>query len=674
MVSTLPETPVISPGQNPFTVAKADNFGRDEIVRLWAEPPNAWADILPSGTSTARILVGGKGCGRTHIMRYHAITSLEDAGRPNTPSLAFWIPLSGLTASKYSGKGWDALSWTRVFGYALELYVAQHVLHAILEADLPVAESVLARAVFSALQLESRRRPTTLRGLSRLLMALQVEVSSATNRVPIDPNAVIQIRAEPGHLVMALANGLRSANPNWREARILYMFDEFELIPTELQTYLQSLLRESTVVATVIIGSRHHGLRTYRTLTGEENRVGSEFTRIELDRINAERPRVYRRFAKLLIVRRLAPTHMPALVARGTDDKQLDWLHAKLQPMPRLSPLAPASQFTFLSDESRSRPYFGRLMTQLRDSGHSSVADAVFALLCAPQHPLLEKANILLFYRAWSSSPEPNLLDAAEEFQADSSRVIPRTHPMPGDRSEVFDKYLEDLTAQLYRDGGRTLPYAGLDTFIDMSEGHPRNLLNLFSHTFDAALFRDEVPFGPNAISIDTQTRGAKAASDWFIDDVVGPGDDARAVTRFLDNLGNLMRELRFSDKPYESSCSAFSVDLGACGDETRRVLDLATGWSLLVPLPHKDKNSKRIITKFQISGMIAPRWDLPIHRRGTLSLLPGNVDAMCSRDGDSEYAELRRSRLSGVRAPFHGRPARREASEESDVFQTRLF
>ena len=598
----------------------------------------------------------------------------KDATQPTT--LAFWVPLSGLNASKFRGKGWEPEVWTRIFGYDLELQVAQHVLDQVRKIGVALDEKLLAKSVCSILtSLEARRWPSTLAGLQKLMFEFQRSVELPINELPMNPNASVQVHAGPGKLLQTLANGLRDARSGWESVRTVYMFDELELIPQEHQEYLQSLVREITTSATVILGSRLHGLRTLKTLTGEENREGSEFRLIELDTMNANRRRDYRHFAKALLVRRLSERYVPERLKAATEERQFDWLQKSLLSTPRLRPLAPVGQFAFLKPESATRPYFAKLRTKLRahlaPAKRQREADEIIDQLAFPDHPLLEKANILIFYRSWAGQPDSDLMAEARKIRAEAGSYISGKVARSGRHREIFDKYADDLAAQIYREDHKSVPYAGLTAFIEMSEGNPRNLINLLYHAFAAARFHGEQPFEGVPISIEAQRRGVNSASEWFITDAIGAGDEARAVTRFLDRLGNLMREVRFADKPYESSCSAFSVDVDACSAQAQRILDLATGWSLLLRRSHKDKNSKRIIHKFQISGMLAPRWDLPIHRRGTFALLPPDVDKLCSTNGDQAYADVVRRHLSTMTAPFSHRFSR---PKQTGVRQDELF
>src|SRR6266852_2835425 len=70
-----------------------------------------------------------------------------------------------------------------------------------------------------------------------------------------------------------------------------------------------------------------------------------------------------------------------------------------------------------------------------------------------------------------------------------------------------------------------------------------------------------------------------------------------------IKHLGTLFRTLRFSDKPSECSCTSFSCDLSRVSVETRRILDIAQKWSLLIAVSdRRDWGSDRIGEQFQLN------------------------------------------------------------------------
>jgi hypothetical protein len=90
--------------------------------------------------------------------------------------------------------------------------------------------------------------------------------------------------------------------------------------------------------------------------------------------------------------------------------------------------------------------------------------------------------------------------------------------------------------------------------------------------------------------------------------------------------------------------------------DETRRLLDIAQKWSLLIAVPERrDRSSERIDEHFQLNPMLAPRWDLAIFRRGVLGLTPDECNAIFDESKQSEFTRALQARESRMNAPSFG-------------------
>lgn len=133
------------------------------------------------------------------------------------------------------------------------------------------------------------------------------------------------------------------------------------------------------------------------------------------------------------------------------------------------------------------------------------------------------------------------------------------------------------------------------------------------------------------------------------------PGIDGITIRAAVSRLATLFREVRFADKPSECSVIAFSTDLSKVTREAARIIDLAEQWSLLVSIigGQRDKNSRRIDAKYELNRMLSPYWDLPIHRRGTLTLTPEIVTSIFDGTRADRFDTLLPSFTRNMVAPW---------------------
>lgn len=70
--------------ENPFSVTKASHLTDAEILEQWVEFDRKDKSLLRSLASPVpAILVGGKGCGKTHMLRYYSfqLQRMRGAGK-----------------------------------------------------------------------------------------------------------------------------------------------------------------------------------------------------------------------------------------------------------------------------------------------------------------------------------------------------------------------------------------------------------------------------------------------------------------------------------------------------------------------------------------------------------------------------------------------------------------
>lgn len=286
---------------------------------------------------------------------------------------------------------------------------------------------------------------------------------------------------------------------------------------------------------------------------------------------------------------------------------------------------------------SEARRHFDILRDKLNAAGYNDV-DKTVDLISVPDYPILEKVNLLILYRTLARTRD--LVPLAAEI---ASKCASFLDGHKGSYASVVTHYRADLAAQLRRENGAKQLYLGLDNFIAMSAGLPRALLTTLRSIFDWSTYNEEDPLRTGHISIDAQYRGVNEASEWFFNNMRKAGTDGTLVQSATDRLARLFRENRFADRPAECSLNTFSVAEHQLSAEARRVLNLAENRSFVNRIAggQKYKNSKQIQSKFQIHPMLCPRWQLPLGRRGALSLSTEAANAIFECDREKDFLVL---------------------------------
>jgi len=658
---------------NPFDVTKAVDFDDQQIHGYWVDLPGGagFRDLVKPTSPMPMFVLGGKGSGKTHLLRYfsYSLQKLRHAipieGVREDGYIGVYLRCGGLNASRFIGKGQSAEAWATLFQQYTDIWLAQLFLGIVKDAvpatTISGVEKSLCEAVVEMFDIPPQTTPQTCLDLAAFLRDWQRTLDIAINNAAISRQLDAEIRITPGRLVFGVPRLVAKFLPELHGIQVLYLIDELENLTESQQRYINTLIREKEAPCSFKVGARLYGVRTFETYSaGEINREGSEYEKLQLDD-HLRSNHSYGEFALRLVARRLNESRYLPHSAATSEAKLRQGMRSFFEEPAQ--PLETPDRFLVRStSNSKSRVYVDKLRSQLEEGlrtgdapgvkDRADIDNIVGALVCPD--PLLEKVNIFLLYQEWSR--RRNLLVASKGI-ASSCAGYQLGRPSKKYK-QVLGHFGGDLMAQLLADHSMKAQYVGFDTFVEMSRGLPRNLLVVLKHIFQWAIFNGEQPFRELALSVSSQQQGVMEASRWFFRDAEVLGDDGPDVQSAVRRLAELFRAIRFSNKPAECSLSTFAVDMVTITPRARQLIELAEQWSLLLRIAggQRDKNSGRLNSRFQLNSMICPIWELPIYRRGTLSLSTSEVNAIFDRDQAEKYDDLVRARLARMTAPGFGR------------------
>lgn len=616
---------------NPFSITKADDYNDRQIQQFWVDGPAAdepVQSVVQPKTAMPKYLLGAKGSGKTHLLRFHSFPlqkiRLEKrqggllSGVKEEGYLGIYIRCGGLNAGRFAGKRQPEDRWEGVFAYYLELWLTRHLLQVVQELEPELEKDDVERFVREAaslfdvsLQLDAFSLHTLIAAIESERRHLDVEV----NNCVLSGSMNVQIKVAPGRLVFGIPKCLVERCPALREVTVVYLIDELENLSKYQQRIINSLVRDRELPTTFRIGARLYGIKTLETFSSEEeNLPDSEFVRVVLDEEMRRATKRYDAFARSMLRKRLSEAAFGMTVEvdslqRAFSVQDETWSSEVYLRMVK-------------GEVSRERTHFRRFRQKLRRAGIQD-EDGICEALAQFEYPLIEKASILAFYRRVRRGDEPKALaedirEQAEQFMkgADKGRRGNRVR-------SIIEHNRTDLSAQLCRENRSRQYYLGLKTFIIMSGGLPRVLLTIMRSIFEWAIYNGEDPMQQDGISIDSQYRGVMEATEWFFSSMRKSGREGAAIQVATERLAQIFRESRFSDLPIECSLNTFSISLHQLSEEARYVLDLCEQRSFIneVSGGQKHRNSKEVQLKYQLHPMLCPRWQLPIGRRGAMVL-----------------------------------------------------
>lgn len=284
------------------------------------------------------------------------------------------------------------------------------------------------------------------------------------------------------------------------------------------------------------------------------------------------------------------------------------------------------------------KKHWDRFRDNLNTVASQKRIEQIIDLLSYPDNPIVEKLNMLLYYR--SRSPE-EINRLTKEFQKGKNKEY----------STLYEKNALNLLFQLCNDYGQNKKYAGIDVFINLSSGIIRNAIEICNQALNTAYNYGYERQETNAVEVQHQDIGAKTQARLQYEDIQRvPGSHSRAIAYgtaeqvgnigmeiqdFVSQLGNIFRNLHLDQYLVEPEQTHFETDYLSLDDYSRQVVDTAEKYSYLqqkYPMSPKDvHDTKR--NDFVLNRVFAPYFQISYRTRGRTYISPKQIQSLISGD-----------------------------------------
>lgn len=648
---------------NPFDINKAVDYTDEDIYRFWVNisEPAGFNEMMKPTSLMPMIIVGSKGSGKTHIMKYYSyelqkIRLAANKGKSLAESfkdeafIGIYVRCSGLNARVFDGKGVDEYSWEMMFAYYWELWIGERVLAALTDMQENglldgCDEEDLVKGILSKF-MKQEAECKTLKELREYLIKLQKGLLYEIHNFLLlgKERPQVDIRLDVAALTFGIPDLLKEKVPYFKKRHILYLIDEYENFSEQQQQVMMTLLREKPTSCTIRIGTRPYGIRTKFTIGKiEENREGSEYEKLRLDEKLREAEN-YNTYLKDICEKRLTEAGLSLINPFHLEDY--------IDKMDAAELLERAGQMKATQGMMNNlRRNLGLYKSQ--KLSEAEIDEIINALTCEDDL-VVERAGIKLLYMKIKGK-STSLVKDAKWIHEEEEKYLSKESVKDNAIAKHLSYYRRDIIDDIARRANLRIPYYGMDTLMDLSCGTPRTLLRLLKQAFSKQYFNTgKVPFEKGKhLLVEAQQSGIESAGDWFFEENRIPNDDA-GVTEVVTRLGGYLQRLRFSELPPQCSINIFSVQEENMSAESLLSLRTLELYSYLVP--HKDrrkKNADNKVSTYKLNSILAPRFELALEARANVELSKEEAEIIFNPLRKDEYEDFVRNKLKNYNFPF---------------------
>ena len=666
--------------KNPFALVRAADFSDEQINDLWVELGRAEVEqIIEPRERLSKFILGGKGAGKTHLLRYHCypVARLRNDGASGLQSvladgyLAVFLRATGIDAARFKASSSVDGRWQQLFGIYLELRLGELVVEAVqdLVRSSSASTAFNVDSFLSALARETsgveRETFDSIGGLLEWMVEERKKIDVAVNNSAFSGRLDVNAKFSLGGMSIGLGRALPLLHADLRDLPLLYLIDEVENFSAEQQVVVNTLIRYAEGNASFRISGRLYSMKTQATMGGgEENREGAEFKTTNLDEIMRGWTG-YSKFAERFIQKRIGI----AGDTTGVLVSELD-VSSFFEEIDRSDNYRVAVA-RFADGQHGVQPS-DRFRAMLQDVPALRPVSAALLSPMAQDFPaVIQKLNFLKFCKRAKRGIKPAV---AIELAAELGRMAREylegeTDPKKG-YGNAYGHWASDLFAQICKESGRSqrVLYAGFPTFVKMSCHNPRNLLIVLARAYAIAQFRGVDLLAGEKLSVELQTTAVTEAANFMYESDSNFGSPSENARQATSRLANLLRTARFSLSIPEVSPLAVSFSDGDLSLNARAELLRALSYSFVYEVSdgRPDRNSHRLNRKIRLNPLIAPKWELPVSTRGDIALSAELINSIFDPEQASNFEGL----LNGLRLKWSHPLGRASSSDLGGLFQ----
>lgn len=636
---------------DPFVTNRAEELGQD-VWKRFVVPP--FFDKL--GIHSARkpsVIQGGRGCGKTMLLRYLSHRSTFSPDRGNAISLTecsriglYWKADTQFARTLH-GRGIEPEVWRSAFTHGMALRLAQELLHS-LKSITHSIEGVMEGDV-AGMRLASASDfdptlPDTVEPLGRELTRRWRRFCTWVNNPRTVDDPVFLPCME---LLRAMVDEVQSRLSLAEVQLYMVYIDEYENLLPNQQRLINTYLKSSEPPVIFNIAAKRNAFRERRTLSDESIVDPDDYRTIDIESEFADQFPVFAAEVMFLNIALCGDElglpdaeHLPVRVADLRDPSALDArrdLQYQRRVLDAVEKVLPGMSHSQLAEAALGdvaiRAKLERELSDALRRRNSSISPEQFVVR---EHPMATVVVPSLLNRE-SLTPA----EVEDELKA---LVDGRDNRFTGRTDWVHNNFIGCLL-RLYTLSSRTCPvYGGFQSFLRLANGNLRHFLELCYKSFMA--YRGEP--GEIAMSVPSvdQALAAHTASSDFLREVRRFGPQGNSLHTFVLTLGSIFALSQDRPSQSEPEVRHFAVVSGReqLNPSDEEFLSEAVKWSVLFEEPETKKKMDMLQSGIQwvLNPIYSPYFRITYRKGRKLDLTTDELITLIRGSYDQRRALLR--------------------------------
>lgn len=620
---------------NPFSINRTEEIGFD----VWTEfvIPPFYNKLDLRHAKKPRLIIGGRGCGKTMLLRYLSHQSTFSPSRSiitndDLKHIGLYWRVDTQFASTMTKRNVAEDIWQAAFEHMTSLLVGLETLKSIESLSNSKFDQLEINSLnsldFSELQFFNKDIPSNFQNLKSYLRNKLWEFQTWLNNVRrVDPPIFL-----PKKFVEALIIQLK-ANFSFLSETIFYVYlDEYENLLPEQQRIINTWLKHSEAPLIFNLAMKRNSFKEKRTIGDEFLSDIHDYRQYDLEDYYDEENSFEAFAAEILLTRlkKLDLINIPFSVTDLQDINQLDFRNTidyKKKVIGFAQNILPGfSRVEIAKEVFNDKILHKRLQSQIKEGLAFRNSRIALDRLCTAEAP---EASIIVPSLLYRSRIQPKHI--ADEIE----KLIKKEDNKFTGKADWLHNYFTGCILLLYEPLPRTCPiYCGFKTFCLMAHGNIRHFLELCNKA---------IPFSESSTYINitqkNQYEAAKQVSIALLDEIRTFGRYGNQLHAFVLRLGSLFRSAQKRPSQSEPELTHFSIVSGS-SDITSFSQDLiieATKWSVLFEEKSTKKKSlqKSDSLDYVLNPIYAPYFNISYRKGRKLelsvleftSLLEGSID-----------------------------------------------